>query len=145
MTESDDAAAAAARFIEAVAWGEHTAVWDLLSESGRSTALSVALANGLDRVVASRLSDDVADPVEREEFLVQLIRGIRRDLRSVDLTHLCAAPSAAIQPDGSAIVELTSPSAIPGSGPWAAGRLILGLTHAGAWRIDRLEPVIAGP
>ncbi|MEO6651496.1 MAG: hypothetical protein ABIP17_02430 [Ilumatobacteraceae bacterium] len=145
MTDSPDPAVVAGRFVEAIAWGEHTVVWDLLSRTGRGVALSVALTNGLDRVVAARISDDVADPTECQAFLEQLLRGLRRDLRSVDLAHLHAESPAVIQDDGTAIVELTCPSAIPGTGSWSAGRLVLSSAPDGTWRIDRLEPIIAGP
>ncbi len=145
MTDFHDPVEVAGRFVEAISWGEHTAVWDLLSGTGRGVALSVALTNGLDRVVAARISDDVADPTERHTFLEQLLRGLRRDLRSVDLAHLQVEPSASIQVDGTAVVELTCPSAIPGTVSWAAGRLILSSNSDGTWRIDRLLPIIAGP
>ncbi len=145
MTDFHDPVDVAGRFVEAISWGEHTAVWDLLSETGRGVALSVALTNGLDRVVATRISDDVADPTERHTFLEQLLRGLRRDLRSVDLAHLQVEPPSSIQVDGTAIVELTCPSTIPGTGAWAAGRLTLSSESDGTWRIDRLQPIIAGP
>lgn len=145
MMDEDDPVEAAARFIEAIRWGEHTAVWQILSETGRDVALSVALANGLDRVVAARISDDHADPAERQAFLDQLLRGLRRDLRSIDLAQLQVEPVMSIQGDGTAVVQLSCPSAIPGTGSWAAGRLILSSTSGETWRVDRLQPIIAGP
>ena len=133
----------AARFVEAIAWGEHTVVWDLLSPAGRSVAISVALANGLDRVVAARISDDVADPVDFDEFLRQLLHGLRRDLRSVDVAEVQVAGCDVTA--RTATAQLSTPSAIPGTSNWAAGRLILSADDHERWRIDRLEPVIAGP
>lgn len=145
MTDRGDPGGVAERFVEAIQWGEHTVVWDLLSETGRGVALSVALTNGLDRVVAARISDDVADPTERQAFLEQLLRGLRRDLRSVDLAHLQVETPASMDVDGTAVVELSCPSTIPGTGDWAAGRLTLSAGSDGTWRIDRLQPIIAGP
>ena len=145
MNELRDPVEAARRFVEAIAWAEHTSVWALLSDAGRDVALSVALTNGLDRVVAARISDDVADPTERQAFLEQLLRGLRRDLRSVDLAQLQVEPSATMHVDGTAIVEMSCPSTIPGTGDWAAGRLTLSAGPDGTWRIDRLQPIIAGP
>lgn len=145
MTDDHDPVEVAERFVEAIVWGQHTMVWDLLSRTGRDATLSVALTNGLDRVVATRISDDVADPNERDGFLEQLLRGLRRDLRSVDLTHLQVEPSASVQVDGTVLLRLSCPSAIPGTGNWAAGCLILSSTADGTWLIDRLQPIIAGP
>lgn len=136
-------ATVAARFVEAIAWGEHTVVWELLSSAGRSVAISVALTNGLDRVVAARISDDVADPVEFVEFLRQLLHGIRRDLRSVDVAEIQIARCDV--DDRTATAHLSTPSVIPGTDTWAAGRLFLTADDDGRWSIDRLEPVIAGP
>lgn len=133
----------ASRFVDAIAWGEHTVVWDLLSGVGRAIAVSVALANGLDRVVAARITDGVADPVELDEFLRQLLHGLRRDLRSVEVAEIRI--DACVVTDGSATVHLSTPSAIPATEGWAAGRVQLTLDEDGSWAIDRFEPVIAGP
>ncbi len=136
---------AARDFVRAIVWGEHTTVWELLSDAGRSTALSVARARGFDRVIASRIDDGVADPTELDEFQARLVGGLRRDLRSVDLEHL--EPLSGPDPfeEGRVVVELGSPSTLPGAEPWSAGRLVLSADDAGRWRIDRLEPRLAGP
>lgn len=146
MTAAVGAAAERARaFIHAIVWGEHTTLWNLLSDHGRAAALSVAMRNGLDRVVAARIRDDLADPVERDGFLQQLVGGLRRDLRSVELTQLTLGDSRAAS-DGSVAVELLSPSQLPGTDAWPAGRLILSRDAAGrGWVVDRLEPRLAGP
>ena len=145
MTEHLDAAAEhAAAFIHAIVWAEHTTLWDLLSDAGRDAALSVAMRNGLDRVVAGRIRDDLADPVERERFLQQLVGGLRRDLRSVELTELALGACQAAS-DGSVAVELLSPSQLPGTGAWPAGRLVLSRDADRGWVVDRLEPRLAGP
>ncbi len=153
MTNGLDAVACAERFIHAIVWAEHTTLWDLLSVQGRSTALSVAMHNGLDRVVAGRIHDDLADPNEREQFLQQLVNGLRRDLRSVELTELTVGDCHEMSEDTVA-VELLTPSQIPGTEAWSAGRLILSRSHSnatcrgddnGGWTVDRLEPRLAGP
>ena len=143
MKTASSPATVAARFVDAITWGEHTVVWQLLSGSGRSVAVSVALANGLDRVVAARISDDVADPAEFDDFLRQLIRGLRRDLRSVDVSELQVG--SCVVTGGVAVAHLTTPSVIPGTDDWAAGRLRLSMGGGGVWTIDRLEPIVAGP
>ena len=139
------AAEAARRFLSAVVWGEHTRLWAMLSPRGRAVAVSVAAANGLDRVAAARISDGLADPVELDDFLRQLLAGLRRDMRSVDLENVTAAGEPRPGPDGSAIVDLVTPSALPGTEAWPAGRLVLSRGPDGAWGVDRLEPRLAGP
>ena len=134
----------AGAFIHAVVWAEHTTLWELLSDQGRAAALSVAMRNGLDRVVAGRIRDDLADPVERERFLQQLVVGLRRDLRSVELTELTLG-ECHTSSDGSTAIELLSPSQLPGTGAWPAGRLVLSQDPERGWLIDRLEPRLAGP
>lgn len=138
-------AAIAGAFIDAIAWGEHTTVWELLSGTGRSVALAVAQANGLDRVVAGRIRDRLANPVELEDFLAQLLGGLRHDLRSVDVGEIRIG-TCATAPDGAtATVELAVPSLLPGTDSWPAGSIVLSDDGSGTWRVDRLEPVLAGP
>ena len=137
---------AAEAFVRAIVWGEHSTVWELLSAQGRRFALSVATGNGLDRVVAGRIEQDLADPVEFDEFQAQVLGGLRRDLRSVDLDHIAVnatgAGSAAV--GDTRTVTLTTPSVIPGTSDWVAGELVLSFDD-GRWRVDRLIPRIAGP
>ena len=145
MTGAAQVAAERARaFIHAIVWAEHTTLWDLLSDEGRATALSVAVRNGLDRVVAGRIRDDLADPVERERFLQQLVAGLRRDLRSVEPTALTIGECRTAS-DGSVGVELLTPSQLPGTDAWPAGRLMLSRNTERGWLVDRLEPRLAGP
>ncbi|MYE08975.1 MAG: hypothetical protein F4Y05_05165 [Acidimicrobiaceae bacterium] len=145
MTGRPDAAAErAAAFVHAIVWAEHTTLWELLSDRGRAAALSVAMRNGLDRVVAGRIRDDLADPVERERFLQQLVVGLRRDLRSVELTELTLGECNSAS-DGSVAVQLLTPSQLPGTDAWPAGRLVLSCDRNRGWVVDRLEPRLAGP
>jgi len=145
MTSTTDPAGAAAAFVHAIRWGEHTIAWSLLSEVGRTTALSVAVTNGLDRVTASRIRDKVSDPVDLDEFLTRLLRGIRRDLRSVDIERRECGQGQPGDSERSATVELTNPSTIPGTQHWSAGRLELSADANGRWFVDRLVPRLAGP
>lgn len=139
-----DAAERAQAFVHAIVWAEHTTLWDLLSADGRAAALSVAVRNGLDRVVAGRIHDDLADPVELQRFLQQLVEGLRRDLRSVELTELTVGDCG--RGDGGTMaVELLTPSQLPGIDAWPAGRLVLSHDLERGWLVDRLEPRLAGP
>jgi len=137
------ARAAAEAFVHAVVWGEHTVLWDLLSGRGRATALAVARHNGLDRVVASRIEDDLADPRELDDFLRQLLGGVRRDLRSVDINEI-RVDEVTMSGAGNAAATLAVPSLLPGP-DWAAGHLDLRCDAGGRWRVDRLEPRLASP
>lgn len=142
---SGDPAAVAHAFISAIAWGEHTTVWELLSETGRSVALAVAQVNGLDRVAAGRIRDRLANPVELEDFLAQLLGGLRHDLRGVDIGEI--RPGRCVHAPGgvSATVALLVPSLLPGTDSWRAGNVVCSDDGSGVWRVDRLEPVLAGP
>ena len=145
LLPAGDPAAVAGAFVAAIAWGEHTTVWELLSGTGRSVALAVAQANGLDRVAAGRIRDRLANPVELEDFLAQLLGGLRHDLRSVDVGEIQVG-HCTLAPDGvTATLELSVPSLLPGTGSWPAGSVVLSHDGAGTWRVDRLEPVLAGP
>ena len=143
------AAERAREFIHAIVWAEHTTLWNLLSDDGRAAALSVAVRNGLDRVVAGRIHDDLADPLELQRFLQQLVEGLRRDLRSVELTELTVSDDGrrddSRHDDGTVAVELLTPSQLPGIDAWPAGRLVLSHDPERGWLVDRLEPRLAGP
>lgn len=145
MSAADDPCSRVEAFVAAIVWGGHTTIWELLSPTGRTAALSVAVGNGLDRVVASRIDGDVANPVELEDFLRQLVDGLRRDLRSVDAGRLTVAGVVDGDGAGRAIVELVTPSDIPGTGDWPAGRVHVSRDEERGWLIDRLEPRRAGP
>lgn len=142
---NDDAGAIAQRFVDAVARGEHTTIWELLDPEARERAIAVAVGRGLDRVRAQRLRDGVSDPVELEDFLRQVLHGLRRDLRSVEVDRLTIVDPPQQLDDGMVAVALLSPSTLPGIDGWPAGRLLLTAAVDGGWSIVRLEPVVAGP
>ena len=127
-------------FIDAIVWGAHTVVWELLSAEGRETVLAVAASRGLDRVTATRLRDGQCSSADQESFLRELTQGLRRDLRSVDLARVSLSDDARMLDDGTVAIDLLSPSQIPGTGAWAAGRIILGCGPDQVWRVDLLEP-----
>ena len=146
LTVVGSAREAAVTFLRAIIWGEHTVIWKLLSPSGREVALSVACSNGLDRVVAGRIENGLADPTELDEFLAQLLRGLRRDLRSVNISEVVVSSvdeGVDERSDQVAVATLQVPSAMPGSDGWAAGELDLSRIATG-WAVDRLRPRVAG-
>lgn len=149
-TESVDAARVTARsFVDAIVEGDHPAVWALLHPGARERAVSVALGQGLDRVKAQRFLSGNADPVEFAEFQRDVVGGLRRDFRSVELERLTvAAGSIAVGVVGDDVVtvELSSPSELPGTDGWFAGRIRLGRAESGGgWLVIDVEPAVAGP
>jgi hypothetical protein len=92
MTENGDAPTTpdetARTFVDAVIWGEHNLVWELLALEARTTVLKVAVSRGMDEQLAARLRDGTASGPEREEFLADLVNGLRNDLAGNDLDNL---------------------------------------------------------
>ncbi len=127
-------------FLDAVAWGEHLKVWELLSEEGRSTVLRVGAARGMDEGLAARLRDGTAATAEQDEFLADLVNGLRSDLAGNDLDALEAELDAEVPEPGRARVILVAPLPevlnLPGL-PVASVDLT---EEDGGWRVDRLIP-----
>ena len=129
-------------FVEAILWGSHTTVWELLSDVGRDTVLTIAASRGLDRVTANRIRDGQSAPADRDLFLRELTQGLRRDLRSVDLARVTPNAETRARDDGTMVVDLMTPSELPGTEDWPAGEVVVGLDSEGRWRVHRLEPRI---
>ena len=140
---ADNPEAVAKTFVDAVAWGEHHTVWDLLSSEGRHVVLRVGATRGMDQALAMRLGDDTASAVEREEFLTDLVTGLRADLAGNDLDNLDAEriedDSDPADP-GRARVLLVLPLpdilAVPGL-PVAEVEMV---QETGQWRVEKLLP-----
>lgn len=130
---------AARAFVEAIAWGEHRRVWELLAPEGRKTVLRVAVRNGMDEALAARLRDGTAGPGESEEFLAELLNGLRADLAGNDLDNLEYSADGD-QEEGRVRVQLTAPVP-PLLGPVGlpVGSVELA-RHEGAWLVERLTP-----
>ncbi len=131
-----------ARFIHAVAWGEHLTVWELLALEGRKTVLRVALGRGMDDVLASRLREDRAEPDELNAFLTDLVNGLRADLAGADLDTLGFEEQPSEDLPRAAVV-LTTPTDPEltrhgiDSLPVATVRLVL---DGATWLVTGIEP-----
>ena len=138
-TSEDGPTLTARIFIEAIAWGEHRKVWDLLGPEGRRTVLRVATKNGMDDALAARLRDGTATPGESEEFLGELLAGLRADLAGNELDTLEYGLDGESEGD-TARVLLTAPVP-PLLGPVGlpVGSVELAC-HDGEWRVERLTP-----
>jgi hypothetical protein len=140
MGEDRDGATDTARaFIDAIAWGEHRRVWELLGPDGRRTVLRVAVRNGMDEALAARLRDGTASSGETEEFLGELMAGLRADLAGNELDTLEFGIDDAYEGE-MARVLLTAPVP-PLLGPVGlpVGSVEL-VQHDGEWRVERLTP-----
>ena len=137
---SDSGAISAARvFIEAIAWGEHRRVWDLLGPEGRKTVLRVAVKNGMDEALAARLRSGTAGSAESEEFLGELLNGLRADLAGNDLDTLEYSEDGGH--DGETVRVLLTAPVPPLLGPVGLPVGSVELAELdGQWRVERLTP-----
>jgi len=126
-------------FVDAVIWGDHQAVWELLSAEGRETVLKVAVNHGMDEEMATRLRQGTAAAGELSEFLVDLVYGLRNDLHGNDLDTLEYELDPEAPEPGQAKVVLTAPvPAELGSGlPVASAELS---RDGEQWKVERLVP-----
>ena len=134
-----EATTIARTFVEAIAWGEHRRVWELLGPEGRKTVLRVAVKNGMDEALAARLRDGTAGPGESEDFLAELLNGLRADLAGNDLDTL---EYSADDEDRSDQVRVLLTAPVPpllGPVGLPVGSLEL-VRHDGQWLVERLTP-----
>ena len=113
-----DPATVATRFLNAILWGEHLQVWELLSPAGREHVLEAGARRGLDPLQAQRLRLGTSPLEERDSFLTGLVHGLRVDFASVPLEDVGPARQDP-QPDGAVEVHLECPASF---GPGASAR-----------------------
>ncbi len=145
MTQS--ALETAREFVDAVVWGEHRKVWDLMGIEARTTVLKVASDRGMDEALVARLRDGTASDAERDEFLADLINGLRADLAGNDLDALEYEEDPTPQEPGRARVVVLVPVAVGFGGnlPVASVELAMESSTNGEaeWRIQRLVPQVS--
>ncbi len=130
-------------FVQAVAWGEHHTVWDMLSDEAQRVVMGIATSRGLPEPLAARLRDGTATQIEVDQFRGDLVNGFRADLLGVDVDTIEYEVDEAIIEPGTARVVLLVPVPDP--------RLGLGLPTGSlelrqegeAWRVERLIPRLA--
>ncbi len=134
-------ASVADRFIQAIVWGEHIVVWDMLSEAGREHVLEAGSRRGLDPLQAQRIRQGTSPQDELDAFLTGLVHGLRVDFAAVPLGDVRAEEPTV--PDGDEPVEvaLHCPAAF-GEGSWAAGSVVLS-RFDDTWRVDRVHPLVS--
>ena len=127
-------------FVDAVIWGDHRLVWELLGLEGRTTVLRIASERGMDEALVARLRDGTAADAERDEFLGDLVNGLRADLAGNDLDALEYELDPSPNEPGRArvVVQSPLPAALGGSLPAASVDLS---SESGEWRVERLVPL----
>jgi len=136
-----EAITAASHFLEAILWGEHVRVWEMLSPSGREHVLEAGARRGLDPLQAQRIRLGTSPQSEQDAFLTGLLHGLRVDFASVTLEDVRPAGTATTNADGSVEIQLECPASF-GERAWAAGSVVVSSVDDG-WRIDRVYPVVS--
>lgn len=133
-------------FVDAVVWGEHLKIWELMGLEARTTVLKVASDRGMDEGLVARLRDGTASVAERDEFLADLLNGLRADLSGNDLDALEYEEDAEPPEPGRARVVISVPVAVGFGGNLPVGSVELATepstTGEAAWRIERLVPQV---
>lgn len=139
-----EAQAAAERFLAAIDKSDHRGVWDLFSEIAQAFVLNRAVDRGMDFDLMSGIRDGTAPDEDVDRYLEELLEGLRRDLRGVDIGRLIfeAKPEAESTTRQVRVVYLLEMDmAIGDQRPSIpAGSVIVAPQDDGTWKIDRLIP-----
>lgn len=131
-------------FVQAVAWGEHHLVWEMLGAEAQRVVMGIATSRGMPEPLAARLRGGTATPAELDQFRGDLVNGFRTDLLGVDIDTLeYDVLDDALFEKGTSRVVLVVPVPDPrlGAGLPAAS-LELRLEDDG-WHVERLIPRLA--
>lgn len=146
------AVAVAKRFFFAVTIGDGEAVWEELGDDARAYVVNVAVQQGMDFELGSRLRLGTAGQEERAAYLGNLVWGLQHDLDGIDLADLVyeaeeisggpleggrvrvryAVPLGLVSP-GSRSGDAAPAHTIP------AGSVIV-VRETGRWCVERLIP-----
>jgi len=136
-------AEAARTFVQAVAWGEHHVVWEMLSAEAQRVVMGIASSRGMPEPLAARLRDGTATQAEIDQFRGDLVNGFRADLLGNDVdTFEYDVEEALLEPGTARVILLVPvPDPVLGAGLPAAS---LEMRQAdGDWRVERLVPRLA--
>jgi hypothetical protein len=140
LPSAEAAVAATAAWIDAVVWGDHAKVWELIGSEGRDEVLEVATKRGMDEGLAARLKGDTASPAENNEFLADLVNGLRAELAGNDLDNVTFELEGEETAGDRAAVKMFVPLHPLLGGTLPIGTVYLGV-EAGDWRVTRLIPL----
>jgi hypothetical protein len=129
----------AREFVEAVVWGDHTKVWESFGLEARTAVLKLASKRGMDEDLSDRLRDGTASESEHNEFLADLVTGLRADMAGNDLDSLTFELDTEPQDPGRARVVVNVPIPPPMGGYLPAASVELA-DEGGEWKIVRLLP-----
>ncbi len=131
---------AARTFIQAVVWGEHHVVWEMLSEEAQRVVMGIATARGMPEPLAARLRDGTASTAELDQFRGDLVNGFRTDLLGVEVDTLEYEIDQAPLEPGTVRVILMVPVPDPalGRGLPTASLELSREGDDGDWRVERL-------
>lgn len=136
----------ARRFLEAIVWGQHSTIWELLSSDGRDVVLEAGARRGLDAVQAARIRQGTSNPEEQDAFLTGLLHGLRVDFSSVELETVAPLSDVIELVDDRYQVTLECPASF-GSGGWAAGSMVISERRSPSgvtsWLVDRVNPLVS--
>lgn len=142
---SDAPAEAARTFVQAIAWGEHHLVWDMLTADAQRLVIGIATSRGMPEPLAARLRDGTATTAELDQFRGDLINGFRADLLGNDVdTFEYEVDEVGMEP-GTTRVVLIVPVPDPrlGSGLPAASLELRREGDDDSWHVERLVPRLA--
>ncbi len=134
------AAEAARTFIQAVVWGEHHLVWQMLSNEAQRVVMGIATTRGMPEALAARLRDGTATQAELDQFRGDLVNGFRADLLGTDADTVEYEVDEAIFEPNTARVILVVPVPDPvlGRGLPTASLELSREGASGEWRVERL-------
>lgn len=139
-----EAQAAAESFLAAIKKGDHRGVWAMFSDIAQAFVLNRAVDRGMDFDLMSGIRDGTAPEEDVDRYLEELLEGLRRDLRGVDIDRLVyeATPEAESTTRQVRVVYLLEMDmAIGDQRPSIpAGSVIVAPQDDGSWRVDRLVP-----
>jgi len=136
---------AAQAFVEAVVWGEHNLVWELLSGEAQRVVMSIATSRGMPEPLAARLRGGTATQAEVDQFRSDLVNGFRADLMGTDVDTLEYEVDETVFEPRTARVVLVVPVPDPrlGRGLPAASLELRQDGVDGGWRVERLLPQLS--
>lgn len=137
----DSAQEATAAFLTAIDQGNAHAVWACFSTGARQFVINRGIRRGLSPVAGASILDGTASPHFRDQFLEDLLAGLRRDLEGV---RFPLVEIGALAPLDDRRVRVTYLEAFdvplgPPLDPLPVGSVEL-VEEDGAWRVERLIP-----
>lgn len=149
MSDGDAAISALKRLFFAITVDDGPAVWAAFSDQAKAYVLNLAIQQGMDFELASRLRSGFSSPEESEAYLGNLLLGLQHDLAGLDLSKL--AYSVEDDHGGRYKVRYQIPLDLrlgPNPGGGAPSALLPAIPAGSAvmvhqdhgWRLDRLIP-----